>query len=189
MSQGAVVESGALVLRSSNSPASDLLTVEHRFTLSGDFTATFELEAFTSGGDGAFVQAAIAENVANPVTPIGTAGIGHFSQQGSTVPGISAAFQPGAVDLQATTATAGSFSFQRTGASVTVTAQPSQGPIATVTNASYGTFDVTIGVQIGNNLPRVIAAPSSIRILSFVVTGGGPAPRSDPFDCDSLSGP
>ena len=181
----ATVEGGALVLRSSNSQLDNLLNVTHRAALAGDFQASFQFEMFVSGGAGAFVQAAISENVANPTTGVATAGIGHVPQQGATVPGISATFQPGSSDLQPATGVGGTFTFQRTGASVTATTQVG-GATATVTNASYGTFAVAIDVQMGVNMGGPIAPESSIRFLSFTVTGGGPAAMPDDFGCDSL---
>lgn len=185
------VGGGAMVLRSSNSRRGDLLNVTQS-ALVGDFDATFTFEAFVLGGAGAFVQAAVAEAVAAPTTPIVTAGIGEIPATAGNVPGLSATFQPGTSALQGTTEVAGTFRFQRAGSSLTVTATPTGGgPRATTTNASYGTFDVQIGLQIGSNLSTVIASETSIRITSFSLSGGappagGPAVMSDDFACDSL---
>jgi hypothetical protein len=43
-----------------------------------------------------------------------------------------------------------------------------------------------IGVQMGVNMGGPIAPESSIRFLSFTVTGGGQATMPDDFGCDSL---
>lgn len=103
------------------------------------------------------------------------------------MPGHRVPRQSGSSDLKAATGVAGAFSFQRAGSSVTVTTRLTDNTVATVTNPTYGAFNVRVGVQIGSNLDGVIVAESSIRIGAFTVTGGGGVATSDDFACDSVT--
>jgi hypothetical protein len=144
--------------------------------LTGDFDASFHVDAFTAGGSGAFLQAGLEDTEAG-TTQFLTAAIG-------TVPlvGVSAADQPsGATDIDATALTAATLRFQRTGSAVTVTAST-----ADATSTIAATMDASplvIGLQIGSN-NGTIASPTTVTVDDFTLTGAGAT--SDTFDCDSL---
>lgn len=150
----------------------------YRDGLSGDFDVSFSVASFAAGGSGAFVQAAIAEPVAQPARLL-TAAFGTFP----TV-GVSAADQPGgSVDIQATATTTGTLRFARTGTTVTITATAGA-TTATATAQSFATQPLRVGIQLGSN-DGTVAPVTTATIEDFTVTSGAGA-TSDPFDCDSL---
>ena len=96
----ATVEGGALVLRSSNSQLDNLLNVTHRAALAGDFQASFQFEMFVSGG--AAPSCRPRSRRTSPIQPRASPPrASATSEQGATVPGISATFQPGSSESPA----------------------------------------------------------------------------------------
>lgn len=168
---------GGVVLLSASNIADDSAIELTQTGLTGDFDATFAFSGFTSGGTGAFLQAAISADVATPPRKL-TAAIGT-----SPTVGISAADQPGgSVDIQATTLKSGELHFVRAGDQVTVTATTAD-QTATIT-ATYAVTPLRIGVQLGSN-NGAIAPETSVSIGAFTLAAGTGV-TGDTFDCDSL---
>jgi hypothetical protein len=177
---GATVGEGALVLTSTNTAQGTALVVLQT-GLTGDFSASFAYDSFvypaaTAGG---FVQAVVAEDVAQPAA-FASAGVGSFP-----VIGVSAGLQGGVADMDVQAGDVGGggvFHLERTGDALTATS--TQGATTATRTVTYAADPLRIGLQLGSNHGEV-AGTVSIRVLSFTITGGG-GPRSDGFDCDSL---
>ena len=170
------VEGGALVLRATGTG-----TIAVQQTgLSGNFEASFEVESFSAGGTGAFVQAVLSNEDLVP-DQLFTAGLGT-----SPVVGISAAMQPGSSDIKPVAATAATFRVVKTGNSITVTTTGG-GQTATV-QGFYGQTPLKLGLQVGSNAGAV-AGETVVRVSDFRVvvgSGSGTRPKPDDFACDSL---
>ncbi|MCC6999669.1 MAG: hypothetical protein IT370_34000 [Deltaproteobacteria bacterium] len=170
------VEGGALVLRATGTGSIGV----QQTGLSGNFEASFEVESFSAGGTGAFVQAVLSNQDLVP-DQLFTAGMGT-----SPVVGISAAMQPGSSDLEPVAATAATFRVVKTGNSITVTATAG-GQTATV-QGFYGQTPLQLGLQVGSNAGAV-SGETVVRVSDFRVvlgSGGGTRPKPDDFGCDSL---
>lgn len=174
---GALIQGGALVLSASNIPVGAALEV-YQVGFGGDFDVTFAVEAFTAGGAGAFVQAAVSEDVAQPPKLL-TAGF-----VTSPAAGVRAADQPnGTSDVQATAATAGELRLVRQGATVTITA--TAGDTTATTTGNLAASPLRVGVQLGSTQQGTIGPTTTARIAGFTVAGGTGV-TADPFDCNSL---
>ncbi len=170
------VEGGALVLRATGAGTIGV----QQTGLSGNFEASFEVESFSAGGTGAFVQAVLSNQDLVP-DQLFTAGMGT-----SPVVGISAAMQPGSSDIKPVAATAATFRVVKTGNSITVTTTAG-GQTATV-QGFYGQTPLQLGIQVGSNAGAV-AGETVVRVSDFRVvlgTGSGTRPKPDDFACDSL---
>lgn len=147
--------------------------------LTGDFDATFTFNSWVAGATNAFLQVGVVPEPAAPPKKAHGA-IGTFP-----LVGISALINEGsqdAVDIHATTGTAGTFRFQRTSDVLTVTVTVGE-TTATQTGALAG--PLRIGAQLGAR-PTAIVAETSVHISDFALMDGGSTVQSDSFDCDSL---